>query len=37
MAKTEGDKKIVYVKPYEYTNSKGKTVKVPQRYRSTPN
>lgn len=34
MAKTEAGKKIVYVKPYTYTNKSGKTVKVGQRYRS---
>lgn len=35
MAKTNGGKKKVYVKPHTKT-VKGKTVKVPPHYRSTP-
>ena len=36
MAKTEEGKKKVYVKPHT-TTRKGKKVKVPAHYRSTPN
>ena len=36
MAKTERDKKIVYVSPYT-KEVNGKIVKVDEHYRSTPN
>lgn len=36
MAQTSAGKKKVYVKGYTYKTKSGKTVKVPNHYRSTP-
>jgi len=37
MAKTNEGKKKVFVKGYKFKTKSGKTVKVPDHYRSTPN